>query len=150
VDWTARLNAVMSHEAAHLAADADICPYLAAADAMITDHSSAGFEYLLLDRPLVRIHIPDLIRESNVNAEYVALMQEAAASVDTAAAAVAEVERGLGNPSARSASRHAVAEELFYKPGTATARAVAELYDVMELSPLAQPSPVVGRAEMVS
>jgi CDP-glycerol glycerophosphotransferase (TagB/SpsB family) len=150
VDWTARLNAVMSREAAHLAADADICPYLAAADAMITDHSSAGFEYLLLDRPLVRIHIPTLIRESNVNEEYVALMQEAAASVDTAAAAVAEVERGLADPSARAGSRHAVAEELFYKPGTATARAVAELYDVMELSPLAQPSPVVGRAEMVS
>ena len=29
--------------------------YLAAADVMITDHSSAGFEYLLVDRPLIRI-----------------------------------------------------------------------------------------------
>jgi CDP-Glycerol:Poly(glycerophosphate) glycerophosphotransferase len=150
VDWVTRLNAVMTRETAHLAADADICAYLAAADAMITDHSSAGFEYLLLDRPLVRIHIPDLIRESNINEEYVALMQEAAASVETAAAAVTEVERGLADPSARSMSRHAVAEELFYKPGTATARAVAELYDVMELSPLTEPSPAVGRAEMVS
>ena len=150
VDWVTRLNAVMSRETAHLAADADICPYLAAADAMITDHSSAGFEYLLLDRPLIRIHIPDLIRESNINAEYVALMQEAAASVETAAAAVAEVERGLADPSTRSTSRHAVADELFYEPGTATARAVAELYDVMALSPLTQSSPAVRRAEMVS
>ena len=40
-----------------LASEADICPYLAAADVMVTDHSSAGFEYLLLDRPLVRIHV---------------------------------------------------------------------------------------------
>ena len=38
---------------------ANISPCLAAADVMITDHSSAGFEYLLLDRPLVRIHMPD-------------------------------------------------------------------------------------------
>jgi hypothetical protein len=150
VDWVTRLNAIMSRGTAHLAADADICPYLAAADAMITDHSSAGFEYLLLDRPLVRIHIPDLIRESNINEEYVALMQEAAASAETAAAAVADVERGLADPAARSSSRHAVAEELFYKPGTATARAVAELYDVMELSPLTHASPAVGRAEVTS
>jgi CDP-glycerol glycerophosphotransferase (TagB/SpsB family) len=150
VDWVTRLNAVMSRETAHLAADADVCPYLAAADVMITDHSSAGFEYLLLDRPLVRIHIPDLIRASNINEDYVALMQDAAASVETAAAAAQAVEKGLADPSARSLSRRAVAEELFYKPGTATARAVAELYDVMELSPLAQPSPAVGRAEMVS
>ena len=79
VDWVARLNAIMSRETAHLAADADVCPYLAAADVMITDHSSAGFEYLLLDRPLVRIHVPELIRASNINEEYVAMLIEASA-----------------------------------------------------------------------
>ncbi len=133
----------------HLAADADVCPYLAAADVMITDHSSAGFEYLLLDRPLVRIHIPDLIRESNINEEYVALMQEAADSVESAAAADRRSRRvwRIRRPGLRRGG--IVAEELFYKPGTATARAVAELYDVMALSPRAQPSAAVGRAEMV-
>ena len=29
---------------------------------MITDHSSAGFEFLLRDRPLVRIRRPELLR----------------------------------------------------------------------------------------
>lgn len=149
VDWVARLNAVMSRETAHLAADADVCPYLAAADVMVTDHSSAGFEYLLLDRPLVRVHIPELIRTSNINEDYVSLMIEASTSADSAASAVAAVERSLADPSSGSRSRRAVAQELFHEPGTATARAVAELYDVMELSPLAQPSARVGQAEMV-
>lgn len=149
VDWVARLNAVMSGETAHLAADADVCPYLAAADVMITDHSSAGFEYLLLDRPLVRIHIPALIRTSNINQEYVSLMIDASTSADSAQDAVDAVERSLASPSSGSASRRAVAAELFHEPGTATARAVAELYEVMELAPLTQPSPSVGQAEMV-
>jgi hypothetical protein len=30
-----------------------------------------------------------------------------------------------------------VANEMFYKPGTATARAIAEMYDVLELSEFA-------------
>ena len=39
---------------------------------MITDHSSAGFEYLLPDRPLVRIHVPALIGWRNIHPDYVA------------------------------------------------------------------------------
>jgi hypothetical protein len=150
VDWVARLNTVMSGETAHLAAEADVCPYLAAADVMISDHSSAAFEYLLLDRPLVRIHVPELIKGSNINEEYVQLMIEASRSVDSAEAAARAVEDALANPGVGSQSRRSVAEELFYRPGTATARAVRELYDVMELSPLPQLATAAGREEMAS
>ena len=69
VDWVGKLEQMMAKAPGHLVADADICPYLAAADVMITDHSSAGFEYLLLDRPLVRIDVPELLRHSNTNEE---------------------------------------------------------------------------------
>ena len=48
---------------------------------MITDHSSAGFEYLLLDRPLVRIHVPELIEKANVHADYVRLLAEVARAI---------------------------------------------------------------------
>jgi CDP-glycerol glycerophosphotransferase (TagB/SpsB family) len=125
----------------HLVDDADICPYLAAADAMITDHSSAGFEYLLLDRPLVRIHVPELLRHSNVNDEYVRLLADAARSADDLRGVLEAVEDGLADPHARSASRRAVAQDLFYQPGTATARAVAEIYDAMELAPVMTGTP---------
>jgi len=137
VNWVGRLTKMMAGRMAVLAEGADVCPYLAAADVMITDHSSAGFEYLLLDRPLIRIHVPELLRGSNINPEYVSLMADAAESVDTASQAVAAVDRALADPGARSKSRRAVADDLFYRPGTATSRAVDELYRTMDLEPVA-------------
>jgi hypothetical protein len=144
IDWVERIGRLMAGKHAHLAMDPDICPYLAAADAMITDHSSAGFEYLLLDRPLVRIHIPELLRSSNSNEEYVRLLADASCSVDGPTTAVDAVEHGLADPVARSASRRSVAEDLFYRAGTATSRAVREMYDVLELAPVSVPSAAPG------
>jgi CDP-glycerol glycerophosphotransferase (TagB/SpsB family) len=143
IDWPARIRSVMTGKSGHLVADADICPYLAAADVMITDHSSAGFEFLLLDRPLVRIHVPELLRSANTNEEYVRLMAEAAESVKSPGEALAAVEAALADPAPRSAARRAVSEELFYRAGTATHRAVEQLYDVLELPPVAH-APAIG------
>jgi CDP-glycerol glycerophosphotransferase (TagB/SpsB family) len=109
---------------------------------MITDHSSAGFEYLLLDRPLIRIHVPELLRGSNINPEYVSLISEAAASVTTPAEAFDAVESAVADPRARSKARRAVADDLFYRPGTATARAVNELYHAIDLEPVATRYPI--------
>jgi hypothetical protein len=148
VDWPARLSHLMAGKKGHLVSDADICPYLAAADVMITDHSSAGFEYLLLDRPLVRIHVPELLRGSNIGEEYVRLLAEAARSVESPAEAWRAVEQGLADPAIGSASRRYVAEDLFHGPGGATARAVAELYDAMALEPAAAPAAVGSRAAL--
>jgi CDP-glycerol glycerophosphotransferase (TagB/SpsB family) len=100
---------------------------------MITDHSSVGFEYLLLDRPLVRIHVPELIKNTDIEPSYVELLASASTSVTNVGEVLAAVERGLNEPSENSATRTAVANEMFYKPGTATDRAVGELYDLMEL-----------------
>ena len=104
-----------------LASDADICPYLAAADVMVTDHSSAGFEYLLLDRPLVRIHVPALITLANIHQDYVRMLADVSESTSGVDDTVAAIERALADPSARSATRRAVAADLFFEPGTATA-----------------------------
>jgi len=90
IDWRARLRPYLRSGEVVLADGADICPYLAAADVMITDHSSAGFEYLLLDRPIVRIHRPELIALANIHRDYVDLLASVSDStsgvVDTVAA----------------------------------------------------------------
>ena len=135
VDWVQRLTPLMVPGRAVLAPGHDICPYLVAADVMITDHSSAGFEYLLLDRPIVRIHRPELLAAAFVHPDYATLLTDVSESVDDARDAAAAVMRALADPSARSAQRRAVAEDLFYNPGSATARSVAELYDALELEP---------------
>ena len=149
VDWAARLRPLLSSGAGHLAEEADICPYLAAADLMITDHSSAGFEYLLLDRPLVRIHVPELLRQSNANDDYVRLLADAARSATDTEGVVRAVEDGLADPAAGSASRQAVARDLFHQAGSATARAVSELYEAMALTPAVVTTSAVTRSVVV-
>jgi CDP-glycerol glycerophosphotransferase (TagB/SpsB family) len=136
VDWEERLRPLLAAGGGVMARSSDASPYMAAADVLITDHSSVGFEYLLLDRPLVRIDMPQLIAATNVHLDSVALMAEAAISVRTAEETVRAVEQAFAEPSKQSASRRAVAGMLFYKPGTATARAVRELYSTIELEPL--------------
>jgi hypothetical protein len=135
VDWVERLTPLLSAPHTHLALHANITPCLAAADVMITDHSSAGFEYLLLDRPLVRIDVPELIRQANVHPEYAQLLADAADNVTTAGHVAAAVERALASPGARSAERRHIAADLFYRPGTAAARCATALYELVGLAP---------------
>lgn len=135
VDWVARLQPLLVPPRGVLALQANIAPCLVAADVMITDHSSCGFEYMLLDRPVVRIEVPELLAQAHVHQDYVSLLAGASLNVRDAAAAAAAVDRALADPSARGTERRAVASELFYKPGTATARCAAALYEVVGLAP---------------
>jgi hypothetical protein len=142
VDWPAEVRARLREWSApdgvprgRLADGANIVPLLAAADVMVTDHSSAGFEYLLLDRPLVRIELPELLQQARVHRDYVHLLADVSANVRDADGAAAAVERALVVPDERSSTRRAVAADLFHEPGTATARCAAALYEVIELAP---------------
>ena len=135
VDWGARLEPLLQRYDGLLATGSNSSRYLPAADVMITDHSSVGFEYLLLDRPLIRIHVPELIKNTDIEPSYVELMANASSSANDVDETVAAVERSFVERGFKSRERVAVANEMFYKPGTATARAVTELYELMELEP---------------
>ena len=133
VDWVARLNPLLTPGRSVIATGHDISPYLVAADLMITDHSSAGFEFLLRDKPIVRIHRPALIELANIHRDYVDLLASVSESVEDAADALRAVAGGLACPAARTTERCTLARDLFYRPGGATARAVAALYELIEL-----------------
>jgi hypothetical protein len=133
VDWVGRLAPILAKGDGHLLRSSDATPWLVAADVLVTDHSSIGFEYLLLDRPLVRISVPELISGAEIAREYVDLVAMAATTAETAGGAVAAVERALSHPMERSESRRALAAELFHDPGHATDRAITALYELMEL-----------------
>lgn len=136
INWIARLSPTLHGPRGHFAKRGSIAPYLVAADLMISDHSSAAFEYLLLNRPLIRIEMPELIARTNIPPDYVALMAEASTTVRTVAEALGAVEQGLEDPRLLAQTRRVVAEELFYRPGTATTRATEEIYQLMELPPV--------------
>jgi len=133
VDWVARLQPLLAPGRGVIAPGHDISPYLVAADLMVTDHSSAGFEFLLLDRPIVRIHRPSLVELANIHPDYVSLLASVSESVDAVEDALAAVERGLASSARRSTDRRRVAAELFYRPGGATDRSVDALYELIEL-----------------
>src|SRR5215470_14403271 len=135
VDWVARLGPALETSRGHMAKRGSISPYLAAADVMISDHSSAAFEFLLLDRPLIRIEMPELIARTNIHPDYVALLAKASISARSVSETVSGVECSFADPNRLSSVRKAVSRELFYKPGTATERAASELYELMELAP---------------
>jgi CDP-glycerol glycerophosphotransferase (TagB/SpsB family) len=133
-DWGERLRPLLQTTGGVLATGSNSSPYLVAADVLITDHSSLGFEYLLLDRPLIRIHLPELLKKTDIEPVYVELMAEASSSVISIDQLISAVDEAFDDPKRLSDSRKAVASEMFYEPGGATARAVSEMYDVIEIS----------------
>ena len=149
IDWIARLTPIMARGNGHIIRAADASPWLVASDVLITDHSSIGFEYLLLDRPLIRIAMPELIARADIGHDYVELMRGVSTTVTSADAAVAAVERALGEPDQLSSARRDLALELFHDPGRATEHASRELYELMELGPAAWLQPPVHATAMV-
>jgi CDP-glycerol glycerophosphotransferase (TagB/SpsB family) len=109
------------------------------ADALVTDHSSVGFEYMLLDRPIVVVDCPELAEKARINPQKVSLLQSSADVAHDAASLRTAVMRALRDPERHGARRRSVATELFHRPGTATRRAVECIYDLLALSSPATP-----------
>lgn len=127
IDWRARFAALEQQLAPgrmRFVETSDSSPLLAAADCMVTDHSSIGFEYLVLDRPLLVFDAPDLPQAARINPEKIVLLRSAASVVSTPAELATRALHALANPAHLSAARRRVARALFFDPGHATERAV--------------------------
>jgi CDP-glycerol glycerophosphotransferase (TagB/SpsB family) len=112
------------------------------ADAMVSDHSSIAFEYMLLDRPIVVIDRPDLIARASISADKVRRLRAAADVARDATEMKRAVMAALAQPHRFSRERRRTAADLFYHPGTATDRAVHLIYRLIDLPALEAPAPV--------
>src|SRR5262249_37020944 len=133
VDWCAYLRRICTEWNVHFAEDPDASPYLFVADALVTDHSSVGFEFMLLDRPIVVIDCPELLEKARVNRDKITLLRSAAEVIAIDGAVSDAVGRCLRKPERLSGERRRIANDLFYCPGGAAARAVACVYDLLAL-----------------
>jgi CDP-glycerol glycerophosphotransferase (TagB/SpsB family) len=133
VDWAARLARYDAHPRVRVVREGDASPFLVASDAMVSDHSSVAFEFAILDRPLVVIDSPELIRHARVNLAKVAQLRSCADVVRDAPAVAAAVVHALRAPARLSKNRRQIASDLFYKPGTASSRAASIIYRMVEL-----------------
>lgn len=136
VDWPARLARFQGRSRYAFATDAHAGPYLAAADLMITDHSTIGFEFALLDRPLVVFDAPDLLSFARINRDkwdHLRGMADIASGVNELPGIVS---RALARPERHTTARRATSHALFAFAGQATARALAVVYDLLEIQPV--------------
>ncbi len=133
VDWGARLEPLLQQYGGVLATGNNSSQYLPAADVMITDHSSVGFEYLLLDRPLIRIHVPELIKNTDIEPSYVELLAKASTSVTNVDEVVNAVEHAFADPREirRIGSRWRM--RCSTNPGLRPSARSDELYELMDL-----------------
>ncbi|MGH8636966.1 MAG: CDP-glycerol glycerophosphotransferase family protein [Burkholderiales bacterium] len=146
IDWPQRL-ARFNGPRFLFAASGDSTPYVLASDVMVTDHSSIGFEFCALDRPLIVFDVPELITSARINRQKVELLRSAATVVASAPALEAAVRNALAAPDTRSPERRRAAEEVFYHPGSATARALRLVYDLLQLPPATDLATSVPRKE---
>jgi glycosyltransferase involved in cell wall biosynthesis len=140
IDWRTRIERICNAYGAKVAQGYDASPYLYAADALVTDHSSVGFEFMLLDRPVVIVDCAELLSRARVSRQKAALLRSAADVVDAPRAGEA-VRAAMANPIRHSPRRRAIAADLFYDAGRATARAAECIYDALLLSPPVAPVP---------
>lgn len=135
VDWPARLARFAGRPRYAFATGAHAGPYLAAADVMITDHSTVGFEFALLDRPLVVFDAPDLLQHARIEPGKWALLRGMAEVVTAADHLPEAVSRALAEPSRHAAARREATAALFAHAGRSTQRALAEVYGLLDLEP---------------
>jgi len=135
VDWRPRLARFNGRPGYAFVTSADVGPFLAAADLMVTDHSTTGFEFALLDRPIVVFDSPELLQHARINPDKWRELRGMADIARDVAELPAVVARALASPLRHSAARQAAARSLFAYPGQATARALAVVYDLLELEP---------------
>ena len=140
IDWGARMAAYAGNRRVRVVTDADSTPFLAVSDAMVTDHSSVGFEFALLNRPIVIMHCPELIERARVARSKVLQLRAASEVVGTPSEAAPAIWKQLEAPGLHRRERAALAREFFYEPGTAAERAARVVYEVLGL-PAPEPSP---------
>ena len=102
-----------------------------ASDLLVSDHSSIAFEFMLLDRPIVVVDRPELIRQAAINPQKVELLRSASSVVRSATRIAPAVQEALGHPDRLGPQRRRIASSLFHRPGTATDRAVALVYRLL-------------------
>lgn len=132
IDWRARMQALERDGLIRHVTHADASPLLAAADIMVTDHSSVGFEFLVLDRPLFVFDAPHLVSAARINPDKVALLRSAATVVHGVSELAAVIAGEMRAPHRLATRRREVAEEMFHDPGGATDRAVVLARELLD------------------
>ncbi len=140
-DWVSRLSDYGDPARVRLVATHDVVPLMAAADLLVSDVSSVTNEFLLRDRPLVYLDLPDhnaWIEKRAVElgeGDLLTWGREPGTVISDPADLPEAIRHGLAHPEEKSEARRRNAALFFDHPGRATEHAVAALYERLILEP---------------
>ncbi len=126
IDWFTELAHLESNHV-RVAKEHDVIPLLYLADLLITDASSVANEYTLLNRPIVFLDVPELIK---VTKEKLAIIdsenrgRRGGFLVKNPEDVADVVAKSIAEPEALSEIRAGIAQDLFYNHGCATEAAM--------------------------
>ena len=124
IDWVGRLASAES-DRVRIVRDLDVVDYLLAADLLVSDASSVAVEYALLDRPIVFIEVPRLLKNVTKRGAPLDLTtygRRIGRLVGRPAELVREIDEALSHPATESKLRRAMARDVFHLPGGAAER----------------------------
>lgn len=111
----------------------DVIPFLQAADLLVTDISSVGFEFLQLDRPILFMTFEgQLVRWENADLE--TWGHRTGTPVDDPARLPAAIDRALADPGAQGEIRRAACADIYFNVGRATDAGMRELYGLLGMA----------------
>ncbi len=122
IDWFRELSDLEGPRV-RLIREKDVVPYLGAADLLLTDASSVALEYTLLDRPIVFLDVPKLLKRLAKRAPALDLAtygRQLGVIAEQPEDVVSVVSDCLAHPERQSALRRQAAGHLFHAPGQAT------------------------------
>lgn len=121
IDWPARLRP-LEDEHLRVARNPDVVPLLCLADLLISDASSVTSEFSLVDRPMVFLDVPQLLKKATKSGalDTETWGRRAGVIVENPEEIVAVVDGALADSGRLSPVRQAMAADLFYNPGRAT------------------------------
>lgn len=135
IDWVQAISPLEKNLKVRLIKDYDSSPYLFVSDVLISDASAIIYEFCLLDRPIILLDVPELLKECS-NSDLHTFSKDIGFKVQSVAELKEAICYCLGNPQEKSALRQEVAKKMFYNPGTAAQRAVDKIYQLLDLEPL--------------
>lgn len=132
IDWEKALPEIEGPNV-RFAREPNIVPYLFVADVLVSDASSVANEYLLLDRPILWIDVPDLIRKYEKTIDLDGWGRKTGRIVKTVDELMAACRDSLGRPAEFAELRRKAAADIFYNPGSATEAFCQTLADLVGL-----------------
>lgn len=124
INWPIIMTPYQEHSRFHLIEDDDSARYLAMADFLITDASSVAYEYLLLNRPLIFMDVPNFFKyEQNGNNNLEKWGRKAGEIVEGVEQLPQALMQAMAHPGHREEIRRSMVRDLFYNPGQASAAA---------------------------